>query len=69
MVPLFACLFVLAALVGAFWCGSLYGRAYEAQAIAIALRIESYVKQEYVDVIAKIKSSVAIELERLKKYL
>lgn len=59
----------LAALAGYSYLCVRYGRSEEAKTIAFALRIESYAKQEYVDVIAKIRSTAAAELARLKKFL
>lgn len=49
--------------------GVIYGRATEAKAIGFALRVESYVKQEYVDIIAKVRATEAVELARLRRYL
>ena len=66
---LFCMSVILALVAGTFYVGARYGRNTEAQVIAVALRIESYTKQEFVDVIAKVKATAASELDRLKKYL
>ena len=55
--------------VASFVCGAIYGRNAEAKAIALALRIESYAKTEFVDVIAKVRATTTTELARLKKFL
>ena len=60
---------LVAVAVASFVCGAIYGRNAEAKAIALALRIESYAKTEFVDVIAKVRATTTTELARLKKFL
>lgn len=54
---------------GSFYAGARYGRNAEAKAIALALRVESYGKQELVAVISKIRTLESSALARLRKVL